>query len=207
MVAVHGPVGRVKIDEHVGIVCVHESDEGPRLGGIQLHVIAVQVEALGVGPLAHAADRSMLTRAVVEADPFVAVRVVDGRHEQDQRIGPVRVRAGRQFPDQHEQGFLAADLPRVDVRLDEYPGLAGPGDFPGGRVPDVAVDDQGQFPAFGRVTEFGQMEPVGSEHGGPEKRHDLFVPRGLVEIGALRPGLEFGNVEVLGGRRVRDRQN
>ena len=65
------------------IVFVHETRHGTGFGRLELHVIAVQIVSLGVRPLAHAADGSVLTAAVGEGHALVAVRVVNGRDQQD----------------------------------------------------------------------------------------------------------------------------
>jgi hypothetical protein len=90
---------------------------------------SVEVEALGVGALAHALGRADLPRAVVLGDALVAVGVVDRREdehgagEQGAVLGGLRRR--QDVARQHGQGLLAADLAGVDVAEGEEDHLAG----------------------------------------------------------------------------------
>jgi hypothetical protein len=74
-------------------------------------VVAVQVEVLRVGPLAHAADRAVLDRPVRHSHALVAVRVVDGRDEQHEGIEQLLVLALREFAQQHQQRLLPSTSP------------------------------------------------------------------------------------------------
>ena len=86
VVSVPRSISGVEIDAHMRVVAVHQANERASLGRIQLHVIAVEIIALGVGALSHAADWAVLPRPVVHVEPLVAVRVVDRVDQQHQRI-------------------------------------------------------------------------------------------------------------------------
>ena len=107
-------------------------------------MIAVQVVALGVRPQTHPADRSVLAAPVGQADPFIAVRVVDGRDQQDHRLPPLAVAAGQEVAEQHLERLLPAHLAAVDIALQVDDRLAGSSDGHGACVCDIADHSQWQ---------------------------------------------------------------
>ncbi len=54
MVPVVGAVRGVQVDRDVRVVLGEQADQRARLGRLQLHVVAIEIEALGVRPLPHA---------------------------------------------------------------------------------------------------------------------------------------------------------
>ena len=102
---------RVPPLEHV----VHETMSLRRL---ELHVVAVEIESLGVFANAFAGRRADLRLAVLGRDALVAVRVVDRRDEDDHSIAQLAMRRD-QIAQQHLRGFLPFDFAGVNVSHDE----------------------------------------------------------------------------------------
>jgi len=111
-------VGRVQVDHHVRIVVLVGQRQGARLGRLQLHMVAVQVESLRVGAFPRALVRAKLIRSVHWADPLVAIRVVDRGNEQRHGRRPLGMVAHDETAEQHQQRFLATDLAAVDGALE-----------------------------------------------------------------------------------------
>ena len=88
-------VGGVGVDEEVRVPLVEELDQAAGLGCLELDEVAVEVEAAGVGPLAHSLFGADLAGPVGLRDPLVAVGVVDRRHGQDHVLQQGRMRARR----------------------------------------------------------------------------------------------------------------
>ena len=81
VIAVERAVGGVQVDRNLRIVRIEQGDQRARFGRLELHVVAVQVEPLRVGALAHAPHRPVLQRPIGELDPLVAVGVVNRRDQ------------------------------------------------------------------------------------------------------------------------------
>ena len=190
MVGVLGPVGGVQIDGHVRIVLAEQPRHRPGFRRLDLHVIAVQVVSLGVRALAHAADRPMLAPAVREGHALIAVRVVDGRDQQDHRLAPCAVAAGQEVAEKHLERLLSAHLACVDVALQVDDRLAGGPDGRRARVRHVADYGQRQRAPLGRVAVGGVVDQRRGGRGALEEVHDLGVRAGLAVVGALGAGEE-----------------
>jgi hypothetical protein len=122
VVAVVRPIGGVQVHRHVRIPAVQQRDERARLGALELHEVAVEVELLRVLARADAAHRAVLRRAVLHVDQLVAVGVVVGRDENDDPLQH-RLQVAREQPARQDQRrFLALDLAGVDVGHDEHDG-------------------------------------------------------------------------------------
>ena len=188
MVGVLRAVGRVQVDDHVRVVVAIGADQRPRLRRLQLHVVAVQVEPLRVAPRAHAADRAELVRPIVEGHPLVAVGVVDGGDEQDQRRQPLLVRAGHEVAQQHQQRFLAANLAAVDVRLQPDTNPIGSHHRCGPGVGNIPDYDERERSALHRRPEAGDMDPGGQIRAAFKELDDLVVPGRLPVASPLRAG-------------------
>ena len=105
------PVRRVQVQDDVRIPVGEELDERARLGGLELHEIAIEVEAVGVFARADARERPELRGPVIEADALVAVRVIEGRDEDD-HPGEQRTQiADREAPRDDERGFFPSTSP------------------------------------------------------------------------------------------------
>src|SRR5215510_5844432 len=107
------------------IPTVEQADERVGFRRFELHVIAVEIEALRVFARTDAANWTILRGAVIQAELLVAVGVVD-RSDQDDQIVEQRPQvAGCDAPRQMKRRLLAFDFTRVNVGLNEYDGLAG----------------------------------------------------------------------------------
>ena len=118
-VAVVAPIGCVEIDEHVGIPGAQELEGRSGLRRFGLHVVAIEVEAERVG--AESDQRGpVLLRSILglRTHRVVAVAVVDGRRDDDQRVDDVAILVLVQVPEQRQQRFLSFHLAAVDVALD-----------------------------------------------------------------------------------------
>ena len=187
MVRVPRPVRRVQIDGYVRIVLAEQPRHRPRFGRVELHVITVQVIALGVRPLTHPPDRPVLTATIGEGHPFIAVRVVDGRDQQDHRLPPFAVAAGQEVAEQHLERLLPAHLAAVDVALQVDDRLAGSSDGRRTRIFDVAHYGQWKRPSprsYSRMWCSGRTAIAGCR--ALQKIHDIGVGTGLVILRALR---------------------
>ena len=200
-------VGRVQVDDHVRVVVGIGPHQRPRLRRFQLHVVAVQVEVLRVAPRPHAADRTELVRPVVEGHPLVAVGVVDGSDEQDQRRAPLLVRAGHEVTQQHQQRFLAAHLAAVDVRLQPDANPIGRHNRRGPGVGNVAYDDKRQRSVLQRRSEAGGANAVRQRRGALDELHDLVVGGRFPVAGPFRAGQQIRpGIARLPRRALRHRQ-
>src|SRR5215831_18093051 len=103
---------------------IKQSDERVGFRRFELHVIAVEIEALRVFARAHAAYRAVLRSAVIQADLLVAVGVVDRSDQDDQIVEQRPEVADCDAPRQMKRRLLAFDFARVNVGLNEYDGLA-----------------------------------------------------------------------------------
>src|SRR5215470_14388346 len=106
------------------IPSIKQSDERVGFRRFELHVIAVEIEALRVFARTHAADRAVLRSAVIQADLLVAVGVVDRSDQDDQIVKQRPEVADCDAPRQMKRRLLAFDFTRVNVGLYEYDGLA-----------------------------------------------------------------------------------
>ena len=183
----------MQVDGDLGIVVSEQADQGAGLGRLELHVVAVQVQVLGVGALAHSPNRAVLQRSIRELDALVAVGVVDRRDEQHQRVEPGGVLPARQPAQQHLHRFLPLHFAGVNVRLDVDADLAAGADGGWTRVPHATDHDQRQRPSFHRVAEGGRMEQP-RRHGAraPHEVQDVGVRAGLAVVGAFGAGAERG---------------
>ena len=120
VIAVIRAVRRVQVDHHVRIPVVQQLHERARLGGLELHEVAIEIETVGVFARADAAERTELLRAMVEADALVAVRVVERRDDHDDARQHRSQIADREPPGDDERGFLPFHLARVDVGQHEH---------------------------------------------------------------------------------------
>ena len=186
-----GAVGGVQVDHHVRVVTVEQPHQGPGFRRVQLHVVTVEVVALGIGAPSHAAQGAVLARAVVEANPFVAVGVVNGRHQEHQGVQPRGVFALGQFAQQHQRGFLAAHFAGVNVGLHQHARLAGAPHGLGGGVGHVPGRHQRQRPSLDAVAEVGQVDFLGSLAHGFQERDHVLVARRLLVPGGLGAGLQL----------------
>jgi len=203
VITVERPVGGVQVDDHLGVVVPEQTDEGARFRRLELHMVAVQVEALGVGALPHAAHRAVLRAPIGEFDPFVAVGVVDRRHQEHQGVEPGSVLSPRQGPQQQLGGFFPFDFSGVDVGLNEDAYLAARADGRGTRVPHPADHDQRQGPPFHGVAERGRVQQPGRQRARPpDELDDVGVGAGLAVGGALGTGAQRrGTLHDGGGRQ------
>ena len=113
------------VDEQVRLPGVEELDEGTSLGSLELDEVAVQIEAPGVGALAHSFLRPDLPRAVPLGHALVAVGVID-RSQRDHQVLEQRMMGRCQdLSGQHRQRFLAADFAGVDIADGQGNQLAG----------------------------------------------------------------------------------
>ena len=190
MVRVLRPVRGVQIDGHVRIVVAEQARHRPGLGRLQLHVVAVQVVALGVRPLSHPAERPVLAPAVGEGHPLVPVRVVDRRDQQHHRFPPLAVPARQKVAQQHLKRLLPAHLARVDVALQVDDRLAGSADGCRARVFDVADHGQRERSALGRVAVGGVVDHRRGGRRALEEVHNIGVGAGFAVVGALGAGKE-----------------
>ena len=182
------PVRRVQVDGHMRIVLAEQPRHRSRLGRVELHVIAVQVVALGVRPLAHPPDRPVLAAAVREEHPLVAVRVVDGRDEEDHRLPPLAVAAGEEVAQQHLERLLPAHLARVDVALQVDDRLSRTSDGRRTRVVHVAHHDHGDRPSLVRMAVRRVVDRGIARRGALQEVHDIGVRTGLSVLRPLRAG-------------------
>jgi hypothetical protein len=148
VIAVVRPVGGVQVDDHVRVPDAKQRGKRPALGRLQLHEIAVQIGAAGVGAYADAADGAVLVGPVLAAHALVAVGVVErGNEHGDPVEEPAQVAAG-QPPRQDQRRFLAFDLAAMDAAQHQDPRLASGTRHGGGRRHGVAEDRQRQGPAL-----------------------------------------------------------
>ena len=186
-------VGDVQVVVEVGRPGVDRADHRARLRGVELGVVAVQVQVARVG-----APARLLRAALVDAReggrPLVPVDVQDG---DEQEVGPVeQVLAGaahRHVAEQHQARVLAVDLARVDARLGEEGGLA--------RRPQRLGSE--------RALAGGDDHPDVAPLGTPAQRDELQLGRGGGQL--PQPGHGVGVARsppqpaALGGRRPRVR--
>ena len=198
VVGVPRPVRRMQIDGYVRIVFAEQPRHRPRFGRVELHVVAVQVIALSVRPLTHPSDRPVLTAAVREAHPFVAVSVVDGRDQQDHRLPPFTVAAGQEVAEQHLERLLPAHLAAVDVALQVDDGLAGRPNGLRTRVSDIAHHGQGKRPSLVRVAVRRVVDRRIARRRALEEVHNLGVRTRL----PVRRPLSAGEKRLVRGRRT-----
>ena len=87
-------------------------------------MVAVQIQTLGVGPLAHPPRGAVLSGPVIQPHRVVSVRVVDRSDEQDHVVEPAVVLPRGDFPQKDLKGFLPLYLAPMDVSLeveDQFP--------------------------------------------------------------------------------------
>ena len=125
MIGVVRPVRGVQVNGEMRVPAVEQADERKGLGRFHLDVIAVQIQSAGIFADAHAANRAILVRAVMDADFLVAVGVVNGRDENDELVQQGLKVTEEDAPGNLLHGLLALDLARVDVGHDEDDRLAG----------------------------------------------------------------------------------
>jgi hypothetical protein len=122
-------------------------------------VVPIQVQALRVRTLAHAAHGPVLAGPVGDRDPLVPIRVVDRRDQEHEGIEPPVVVAGGHGPKQRLGRFLPLHLPAVDVGEHEN-ARAARGPHLGraaGRQP-APDDHERQGTALKAVAERGPMQ-------------------------------------------------
>ena len=218
---VHGPVGRVAVDEQERVPAPEDvADEAPHLGALELHAVAVEVEVLAVVADARALVRAGLAHAVAGVHLVVAVGVEDRGDEQDDLVEVGQLGIQEDVPGEHQSRLLALDLSGVDVGLEvddgalvvaQGQGIAGHGlaDDQERDGPALGRDGQGLDPDEGRelleIADEGQDVGVGRGRGvigrlgrrsgargrGRGRPDDL----GGIDLGGLRhaaPGLAGG---------------
>ena len=184
------PVGGVQVHRDLRVVVVHQLHERARLGGLQLHVVPVEIEVLRVGALPLSRHRAILPAAVGQAHLLVAVGVVDRLDDEDHGLQPVGVLAFGELAKEDQRRFLALDLAGVDVPLDVDAQPVGALHRRGGGV-GGADDRQRHGPAFECLPEVGEVNQLRRLlRRRLHERHDVVVAAGLGEGGPLRARLE-----------------
>jgi len=175
------------------------------LGAHQTQEIAVEVDPVGGGAVAHALDRTILVRAVEDRHILVPIRVVDRCEERHRGLCQLRPAAEGDVAQDHQGGIFAIDLAGVDAALDEQDRLAG-----GSRRlrREGAVrghDDQGQRSTLAGAAEVGDPNQLGRRRfESVEIDHRLVVARSGAEIGFLRDSEPFVRKFVGGGNECRE---
>lgn len=119
-----GAIGGVQVDDQVRVPAAHEPDQCPRLRCGQLHVVAIEIEAIGILANANAADGAVLLDSIVGADFLVTVGVVVGDDEDDE-LGKERAQvAEQQALGEVEARLLPLNLPGVNVGHHQHNRLA-----------------------------------------------------------------------------------
>ena len=112
-------VGGVQVHKDVRVPSEQQVRGAPRLGRFHLHVVAVEVQPLTIGPSAH--ERGpVLSRpvGVTGRECLVPVHVIDGHDQEDEAVEQRRERAEGEIAQQHLRGFLALHFAGVDVGLE-----------------------------------------------------------------------------------------
>ena len=117
----------MQVDHEMRIPGREGGGERARLGGLELHVVAIEIQPLHVLAAADAGDRTVLRRPVHDVDGFVAVDVVDRRDQDHHAIEERPEIATREAAHQDLNRFLALDFAAVDVGEEEH-------DWPPGRL-------------------------------------------------------------------------
>lgn len=183
------PVGGMQVDEDVGIPRRQQRVRRPGLRGLELHVVAVEVEPLAVQ--ARADHRGTVLAgpvALAGAELLVAVDVVDRHHEHDHAVEQAAERPDRQVAQQHLRGLFALHLAAVDVALDVDDGLAAA--RRGGRPLDHRP--RREHPRDGPPLRAGAENPQAQVTGAARQRIEeaghVGVAGGLGPAGPLRSG-------------------
>jgi len=175
-------IGRVRVDDDRRVPSVHEPDEGPGFGCFKFDVVAVEVESLRVFALPHFIG-PVLTRAVVGAEAFVPVGVVDRDYAHNEVLEQGLILGQGKLTSEHGQGFLATDLARVNVAEEEDHGSAL--DILRLFNRRVGNDGQRNVPAFVRSPDRVEPNPVRLLGQRAEKGADLVIGHGSREVGEL----------------------
>ena len=202
-VAVIAAVGGVQIDEDVRVPGVEQRVRRPGLGRFQLHVVAVEVEALTVEAGPHD-GRPVLARPVPlpRAQALVPVGIVDRHHQDDDAVEQRRQRTDGEIAQQLLRRFLALDLAAVNVALDVDHRLPGAGR--GQRtLHHRPRREHPRQPAALRALAQGADAEVGGAAGqGVEKAQHVGVGRGLGAAAALGAGGLGGQARPRATRRA-----
>ena len=188
VVAVDGPVRRVEVDDDVRVVVVEEPGEGAGLGRVELDEVAVEVEAVGVGALAHAVDGAVLERPVARVEALVPVGVVDRGDEDRERIGPGGVLTAGEVAEEEERRLLPRHLARVDVRHDEHT-QAPAGPRRRCRRVVRALNDERERPPLDGLAERRRVE-ARLRADDLDERHHVGVRGGRAEVRCFGPRAE-----------------
>ena len=188
VVGVARAVGRVQVERHVRVVVVHQLDDRARFGRVELHVVAIEVEALRVRALPLSAHRPVLRAAVVEREPLVAVGVVDRRDQEDHRLQPVVVPAR---PRDRAAASARSPCPRPR-RRGCCPGCRRAacrcGAPPRGVAPAAPITASGSGALLVGRAEGREVHAVGGLVDRLQERDDVGVAAGVLEVRLLRHG-------------------
>ncbi len=186
-VAVEAAVGGVEVHEHIGVPRVDDGERCDRLRRLRLDVVAIEIEALRVGTLAHQ-RRAVLLAAVLllRRELLVAVGVVDRKHEDVERVGDTRARRERQIADECLRGFLSLHFTGVDVGLDEHdrPPIAPAPRLISAIAPAIDAHERDVAP-LGRPADHGHENRRAADPERVEKEHHVGVTRRLRVSAAL----------------------
>jgi hypothetical protein len=182
----------VKIDSDVRIVVTHREDERASLRRVQLHVIPVDVQTLGIRPRSHPSDRTVLQRPVRQLHTLVSIGVEDRRDQNDERVQLSHVPTFGELPEQHQQHLLSLDLPRMDVALEVQNGLPGRANGFRAAVGEAADHSQRQWPPFHRVTKGPQVNQRRSVSRDSDELHHFRVAGRFPPLGSLRGRPQIG---------------
>ena len=83
MIAMVRTVRGVKVHRQVRVPLVEKLKQPPGFRSLDLHKIAVQIQALAVLTHANPANRTILLSSICQADTLVAIGVVDRRHQHN----------------------------------------------------------------------------------------------------------------------------
>ena len=182
----------VQVDHQVRVPVVQQLHERARLGGLELHEVAIEIEAVGVLARADAAERAELLRAVVEADALVAVRVVERRDDHDDARQHRSQVADREPPGDDERGFLPLHFARVDVGQHEHARAARAARIGGVHDGRRCQDGHRQRTAFLRLAEAGHAHIRAGGRQAVQHAVDVVCTAGLLERGGLSPRAQVG---------------
>ncbi len=119
------PVGDVVVNVQVGLQGGDQPRHGLGLGAGEAQEIAVEVDAVCGGAVAHPVDRTVLVGSVVGGDVFVAVGVVNRGEDGDRRLGEIRPSSESDVAQDHQRRDLAVHFAGMNAALDEQDRFAG----------------------------------------------------------------------------------
>ena len=115
VVAVERTVGRVRVDQHIGLPSIDQSHQRSNLECVEFDEVAIEVLSIRIFASSHPQRWALLARAMHGAHPLVAIGIETRKEYQNNPLKPFGLAPLDHIPGQCHESFFAVALSAVDT--------------------------------------------------------------------------------------------